>query len=80
MVETGQVLVTRGGRQITAPVITLGTERKVLATLKRIDAWLVNEAILEVAGTDVIVPKLSTRGLLTDADRALCNFILFDEP
>lgn len=78
-VQTGQVLTTRSGRQTQpVPQISLGTHRKTLSSLRRLDAWLYHEALIEASEFE----KHFLRGMrpeaLVDGDRVTLNDILWD--
>lgn len=46
--SSGEMVLTRTGRQTTPfPKLALDTHRKVINTLRKVDAWLLENAILE---------------------------------
>lgn len=48
LLETNQIINTTTGRStIPFPKVDISSERKTLNTTKRVDKWLINEAIIE---------------------------------
>lgn len=84
MLESGEVVLTSGGRQTTPfPTISTGTDRKTTATARRVDAWLMNNAIAEatVRGDDFNRIQFSQprNGGLSQADKDGMEEYLFGE-
>lgn len=84
-IGTGDRLVSQSGRQLApVPKIDLGSDRKTQNTLKRIDAWLVDEAVkeAEATGNDFVLTQM--RALdpnnLSPSDRDAANLVLFGSP
>jgi len=87
-IGSGQVLQSQSGREMgPAPKIDLGTDRKIANSLKRIDAWLVKEALIEAdqsADTnknDFVTGQINAINLknVSPADRDMLNVILFGD-
>lgn len=80
MLAEGEVTKSVSGRLLSPfPKMPSDTNRKAIASLKRLDAWLVKEALLEVAGDDwqtTICPKGPK---LSPADRDHLNLVLFGD-
>lgn len=84
VIQTGVVLVTKSGRETApAPKVDATTERKTVATLKRVDAWLLDEARKEAAATKQDFAHGMLQGLdpnrMSPADRDTVNEILFGD-
>ena len=57
--KSGELLQSQSGRDMgCCPNVTFGTKRKVANSLKRIDAWLYDEAVKEAAGNDFVSTQL----------------------
>lgn len=84
MVETNQILKSRGGRVMSpAPKIDCTSNRRCHNTLKRLHTWLREEAIIESrkSGNEFGAALLSRIDpqRCTDSDIAMMNLVLFDE-
>ena len=85
LVHTGLHLTSVRGRALSpVPKVAGTTSRKAYNTIKRLDTWLVEEAIKEATENPMAINEDLIRGLnpnkLSVADRALLNHVLFDNP
>ena len=83
VISTGVRLRTAGGREMApAPRIDGSTDRRLTATLKRMNAWLLDEARKEVAGDPWRTTLLEAvdPDNLSQSDQDTISLILFDDP
>jgi len=82
IIETGVVLRTKSGRETApAPRIDATTDRKLNATMFRLDSWLLDEARKEVAGNDyqtTVLKGLNPKNF-SQSDRDTVNLLLFGD-
>jgi len=82
LIEQGEVVRSQSGRELAPfPRVETGTDRKIKNTMQRVDAWLVDEARMEVQGDDyreTLVSALDPKRL-SPADRTMLNTMLFGE-
>lgn len=81
-ITTGSVLTSKNGRQMSpVPKIDCSTERKYINTLKRVNAWLIEEAKQECKFTNNEFQSLFLTRMKPDklsaADIDTLNHILF---
>ena len=84
MLETGRLFRSASGRVLTpAPKIDCRTSRRLSATMKRVDAWLIENARDEAIhfGNELaqITVDCMEPGHMTTSDTETCNMILFDK-
>lgn len=82
IIGSGTVLRTKSGRHTSpAPKIDLTTDRKATATIKRLDAWLLDEARKEVASDDGQTSLMSgfDPNKFSQSDRDHVNLVLFGD-
>jgi len=83
MLVWAEVVFTVTGRLTTPfPRLDFGTERKASNTVKRVDAWLLDNAVSEALarGNDTVARALSAhRRKPTQADKDSAELILFDD-
>jgi hypothetical protein len=85
MYAAGQVVATVTGRHTTPfPHIDVTTERRAINTLRRVDAWLIGNAVAEAAARHDRFAgnqfKRVTVNDITTADRDLAELYLFELP
>lgn len=76
-----QVLTASGCTTTPFPNISLGSVRKNNATLKRVDAWLISNALAEADARRLPMHLIQAVDLsnLSQSDRDLAEMILFDD-
>ena len=84
VLSTGAKLWSGSGREMSpVPKIDTLNERKTKASLERIDAWLMKEALAESVNEDKDFVKQLVSTLdpkrITPADRDMLNLIIFDD-
>jgi hypothetical protein len=83
MVGSGDVVTTISGRRTSpAPRLDFTTDRKATSSSKRLDAWLVEEAVAEAEHRDDDFNLVTFSGLstLSNGDRTNINDYLFVNP
>lgn len=79
-VQTNDRLTSSSGRELApVPRLAFDTDRKAFASLRRLDAWLAQEARLEAANDEWLSCVVPKGDKLTEAERQLCNDILFGD-
>lgn len=82
LVESGEQLYSKSGRKLAvAPKIDSTTSRKINATTKRMNAWLLDEAKKEATGDSYLSTLLSGINLanISPADQDTLNEVLFGD-
>jgi len=80
MIETNGQYISKSGRKLSpAPKIDATTSRRINASIKRIDKWLLEECKKETANNDYVQTLLKAVNLnnMSPADRDMLNEILF---
>lgn len=79
MLAHGDVMTTVSGHETTPfPHFDMGTERKMQNSLRRIDAWLHENAKAEIAARGLIDTLPADSRQMSQADRDICEIVLFD--
>ena len=84
LVEQGEIILTKSGRKTTPfPNIDLSSNRKAQNSVKRVDAWLVKNALIEAEKNDneflsLLLSQIDLKNL-SQSDKDMAEDALFSE-